>query len=124
MQPHESRIGRLFANLLKYLTAAILIYIPLYPKFPLITLKGSSVSIRAEDFLILLTSFVFLGYFLSLKKKKFPPLSLQVITYLLIGFVSCLSAILITKNVNPLITVFHFFRRIEYMLVFFFVYYV
>ncbi len=124
MQPHESRIGRLFASLLKYLTAAILIYIPLYPKFPLITLKGSSVAIRAEDFLILITAFVFLGHFLFKKKKNLPPLGLQVIVYLLIGFVSSLSAILVTKNVIPLVTLLHFFRRLEYLLVFFFVYYV
>ena len=124
MQLHESRIGRLFAFLLKYLTAAILLFIPLYPKFPLITLKGSSVAIRAEDFLILLTAFVFLGHFLLLKKKKLPPLSLQVITYLAVGLLSSLSAILITKNVQATIVVLHLFRRIEYLLVFFFVYYV
>jgi len=124
MQLPESRIGKFFASCLKYLTAAILVYIPLYPKFPFITIPGSSVAIRAEDFLILLTSFVFLGYFLSLKKKKLPPLSFQILVYLLVGFVSCLSAILITKNVSPLITFLHLFRRVEYMLVFFFVYYV
>ncbi|OGD71758.1 hypothetical protein A3A84_01250 [Candidatus Collierbacteria bacterium RIFCSPLOWO2_01_FULL_50_23] len=124
MQPHESRIGRLFANLLKYLTAAILIYIPLYPKFPLITLPGSSVAIRAEDFLILLAAFVFLGHFLVQKQKKLPPLGFQVIIYLLVGLVSSLSAILITKNVAPLIVILHLFRRLEYLLVFFFVYYV
>jgi len=110
--------------LLKYLTGAILVYIPLYPKFPLITLPGSSVAIRAEDFLILLTSFVFLGHFLFLKKKKLPPLGFQVIIYLLIGLVSSMSAILITKNVVPLLTILHLFRRLEYLLVFFFVYYV
>jgi hypothetical protein len=124
MQPHESRIGRLFANLLKYLTAAILIYIPLYPKFPLITLPGSSVAIRAEDFLIALNTVVFLGHLVLQGKRKFPPLGLQIIIYLFIGFVSTLCAILITKNVMPLVALLHLFRRLEYMLVFFFVYYV
>lgn len=124
MQPQESRTGKFFAWCLKYLTAAILIYIPLYPKFPLLTLKGSSVAIRAEDFLILLTSFVFLGYFFSRKKRTLPPLAFQIIIYLSVGLISAISAILITKNVTPLIVILHFFRRIEYMLVFFFVYYV
>jgi len=123
MQRTESHIGKLLASSLKYLTAAILIYIPLYPKFPLITLPGSAVAIRAEDFLILLTSFVFLGHFL-LQKKKLPPLGFQVIVYLIVGLVSSVSAILITKNVSPLITLFHLARRLEYLLVFFFVYYV
>ncbi len=124
MQPHESRIGKLFTFLLKYLTAAILIFIPLYPKFPLISLTGSSVAIRAEDFLILLTAIVFVGHFLLQKKKKLPPLGLQVIIYLAVGLLSSLSAILITKNVQTTIVVLHLFRRIEYLLVFFFVYYV
>lgn len=124
MQLQESRIGKFFAASLKYLTAAILIYIPLYPKFPFITLKGSSVAIRAEDFLILLTSLVFLGHYLCQKNKKLPPLAFQIIIYLFVGFVSCLSAILITQNVLPMITFLHLFRRVEYMLVFFFVYYV
>jgi len=123
MQRTESHIGKLLASSLKYLTAAILIYIPLYPKFPLLTLPGSAVAIRAEDFLILLTSFVFLGHFL-LQKKKLPPLGFQVIVYLIVGLVSSVSAILITKNVSPLITLFHLARRLEYLLVFFFVYYV
>lgn len=124
MQRTENRIGMFFGSCLKFLTAAILIYIPLYPKFPFITLKGSSVAIRAEDFLILLTSLVFVGVVLSQKKAKLPPLTLQIVVYILVGFVSCLSAVLITKNVNPLITFLHLFRRVEYMLVFFFVYYV
>ena len=123
MQRTESHIGKLLASSLKYLTAAILIYIPLYPKFPLLTLPGSAVAIRAEDFLILLTSFVFLGHFL-LQKKKLPPLGFQVIVYLIVGLVSSVSAILITKNVSPLITLLHLARRLEYLLVFFFVYYV
>jgi len=37
-------------------------------------------------------------------------------------FVSCLSAILVSKNVRPMITLLHFFRRVEYMSVFFLVY--
>src|SRR3990167_5801473 len=98
MQPHESRIGRLFANLLKYLTAAILIFIPLYPKFPLITLPGSAVAIRAEDFLIGFTFVIFIINLILSKKSKLPPLAFQIIIYLFVGFVSCLSAILITKN--------------------------
>ncbi len=124
MQRTESRTGKLLASSLKYLTAAILIYIPLYPKFPLITLPGSAVAIRAEDFLILLTCLVFLGYLFSSKKKILPPLGFQVIIYLLVGLLSCLSAILITKNVSPPITLLHLARRLEYPLVFFFVYYV
>lgn len=124
MQSTVGRIGKFFGSCLKFLTAAILIYIPLYPKFPLITLRGSSVAVRAEDFLILLTFLVFVGFIIFQKKKKLPPLALQIAIYILIGFVSSLSAVLITKNVSPVITFLHLFRRVEYLLVFFFVYYV
>lgn len=117
-------MARLFASLLKYLTAAILIFIPLYPKFPLFFLPGSAVAIRAEDFLILTTTIVLAIHLFLAKKLKLPPLGFQIIVYLAVGGLSVLSAILITKNVNPLLTVFHWGRRLEYLLVFFFVYYV
>lgn len=117
-------MARVSASLLKYLTAAIFIFIPLYPKFPLFFLPGSAVAIRAEDFLIGFTAVVLTLHLLLTRKFKLPPLGYQVLVYLAIGGLSVLSAILITKNVNPLLTVFHWGRRLEYLLVFFFVYYV
>ena len=124
MLPPDSHIEKFFAFLLKYLTAAILIFIPLYPKFPIFFLPGSAVAIRAEDFLIGFTTLVLVINLILVKKLKLPPLGSQVIIYLAISALSVLSAILITKNVNPLLTVFHWARRLEYLLVFFFAYYV
>ena len=124
MSQPESRIYKFFGSLLKYLTGAILIFIPLYPKFPLFFLPGSTVAIRAEDFLIAITAIVLILHILSSAKKKLPPMSWQVIIYLLIGLVSAISAILITKNVNPPIVILHLLRRLEYLFVFYFVYYV
>lgn len=124
MQCTESRIAKFFASCLKYLTAAILIFIPLYPKFPLITLPDSAVAIRAEDFLIGFTFVIFIINLIFSKKSKLPPLAFQILIYLAVGLISSLSAILITKNVMPVIVILHLVRRIEYLLVFFFVYYV
>lgn len=124
MQLHAKPMARVFASLLKYLTAAIFIFIPLYPKFPLFFLPGSAVAVRAEDFLIGFTAVVLIIHRLLTRKFKLPPLGYQVLIYLAIGGLSVLSAILITKNVNPLLTIFHWGRRLEYLLVFFFVYYV
>ncbi len=131
MPPHDKPIARFFASLsaksaglLKYLTAAIFIFIPLYPKFPLFFLPGSAVAIRAEDFLIGFTTVILVVHLLLTRKFKLPPLGFQVLVYLAIGALSVLSALLITKNVNPLLTIFHWARRLEYLLVFFFAYYV
>ena len=124
MQRTESRIGKLSASCLKYLTAAILIFIPLYPKFPLFFFPGSTVAIRIEDFLIGFTFVIFIINLVLSKKFKLPPLGFQILIYLAIGLISSLSAVLITKNVTPVIVILHLARRIEYLLVFFFVYYV
>src|SRR3989344_6259501 len=124
MQRTESRIGKLSASCLKYLTAAILIFIPLYPKFPLFFFPGSTVAIRIEDFLIGFTFVIFIINLVLSKKFKLPPLGFQILIYLAIGLISSLSAVLITKNVPPVIVILHLARRIEYLLVFFFVYYV
>lgn len=122
MKKLGAHISTLLDSLYKYLIVAVLIFIPLYPKFPLFTVPFTYVAIRAEDFLISLVWFVFIVRLLIQKKIKFPPITFQFIAFFAVGFVSSLSAILITKNVQPLIVLLHFFRRIEYMSAFFLVY--
>ena len=108
---------------LKYIGAALLIFTPLYPKFPLFFLPFSTVAVRVEDFLIgLAVLFLVIG----LKKNSFkalPPITFQIVTFWAIGLLSTISAILITKNVSPLLSTLHFLRRIEYMSLFFIFYY-
>ncbi len=108
--------------LYKYLLAAILIFIPLYPKFPLFTVPFTYVAVRAEDFLIAAVWFVFFLRLLAKRKISLPKISFQFGVFFFVAFVSSLSAILITQNVQPLIVILHFFRRIEYMSVFFLIY--
>jgi len=106
----------------KYAIAAVLIFIPLYPKFPLFALPFTYVQIRAEDFLIAAVWGIFLFRLLVKKKIKLPPLSFQIGIFIAIGLLSSLSAILITKNVVTVAVLLHFFRRIEYLSLFFLVY--
>lgn len=106
----------------KYAIAAVLIFIPLYPKFPLFALPFTYVQIRAEDFLIAAVWGIFLLRLLVKKKIKFPPLSFQIGIFIAIGLLSSLSAILITKNIVTTAVMLHFFRRIEYLSLFFLVY--
>jgi len=112
--------------LLEYLSFALLILIPLYPKIPLADiLPGYIVRIRLDDILVavafgILVIWVIRGK-VNLKKN---PLLIPIGIYIVVGFLSTLSAIFITKTV-PMETVhiaklyLHFFRRIEYFSVFF-----
>lgn len=109
---------KLFArpkDILKYGIAAILIVVPLYPKFPFINIPGTYVSIRIEDFLIfLLALFSVIFFFKELPELIKNKLESSILVFMGVGFVSLLSAILITKTVSPPIAVLHWLRRIEY----------
>jgi len=59
-----------FEEFLFWLVISLLIFIPLYQKFPLLEFKGLPVAIRLEDFLVLATVIVWLVYiFISGKIK-------------------------------------------------------
>lgn len=123
MLKHDAPTTTLLDSFYKYLLAAVLIFIPLYPKFPLFTVPFTYVSIRAEDFLIFVVWVVFLVRLLVRRKHSFPKISFQFGVFFLVGLLSSVSAILITKNVEPLLVLLHFARRLEYMSVFFLVYF-
>ena len=114
------RLESLEGSFLKYGVAALLIVIPLYPKFPLFRIPGSWVAIRAEDFLV---GLIFLLWLLYQARRKLEflkdDLNKTVIAYFLIGFISLASALLITHSVVPHIGFLHALRRIEYMVVLF-----
>lgn len=113
-------------HILEYLSFALLIIIPLYPKIPLAdVLPGYIVRIRLDD---LLVGFAFLIWIIWLIRKKVTlksnPLFLPITLYVIVGLVSSLSAIYITKTVPPetvhVVKLFlHWARRIEYFSVFF-----
>jgi len=111
---------------LTFAAAFLLIFLPLYPKWPLFdVLPGYNVRVRLEDIVIGLVNLVFWTQVL-LKKIKITraPLLKPMLVYLGIGFLSTLSAIFITKTVYPewiqVAKVFlHWIRRIEYFSLFF-----
>lgn len=98
--------------MLTKLIALLLLIIPLYPKFPIIGVSGTFVSVRLEDFLIAVVFLVFL-----LRKPTFS--NRPILLYLFIGLVSTFSAITMTKSVSLNQGLLHFFRRVEYMSLFF-----
>lgn len=104
-------------KLLLYFVGALLFFVPLYPKFPLWSVSDTYVAIRLEDILVTLLLFVF-GLWVVASKKTATinkPYFRWFFVFWLIGFVSCISAILVTKNVIPHLTFLHYLRRVEYM---------
>jgi hypothetical protein len=106
---------KLYNSIVKYLAVAILVVIPLYPKFPLFRVPGSYVSIRLEDLLILSSLIVALVYILPryrffLKNKVFR----TIVLFLAAGFVSVFCAIFVTRTVVASTAILHLLRRFEY----------
>ncbi|MFH2061994.1 MAG: O-antigen ligase family protein [Candidatus Beckwithbacteria bacterium] len=113
-------------NLLTIMAGFFLVFIPLYPKWPMFDiLPGYNVRVRLEDFLILFANLVLLIQVIRKKiNLKKVPLLKPIFIYVIIGLLSTLSAIFITKTIYPeyiqVAKVFlHWFRRIEYFSLFF-----
>ncbi len=113
-------------NLMAVLAGFLLVFIPLYPKWPLFDiLPGYNVRVRLEDFLVAFTLFVFLVQIVR-KKIAFPKIlpAKTILVYLSVGFLSMLAAIFVVHSV-PFIfvhiekTFLHWLRRIEYFSLFF-----
>lgn len=98
----------------------ILIFVPLYPKFPLLGVSGTFVSVRLEDFLL---AFIILFWLATSLLTKFSsvrlPVQRSILLYLFIGFVSAIGSLLLTKSVEGSQVLLHAFRRVEYMAMFF-----
>ena len=109
-------------KLLKYLIASLIIYIPLYPKFPLFRIQNFPVAVRLEDMLILFTFLVwFIVILPDIKKLLTKKVYLFAALFLSIGFISLISAIFITNTVDPQIGLLHWGRRAQYLSIFFIV---
>lgn len=110
-------------SLIKYLIAAILITVPLYPKFPLIRVSGTFVAIRFEDLIMGFSAIVVLVLYLPkwrdlIKNSVFS----SIIIFLIVGLISILSSFTLTYTTIPHISFLHWLRRIEYFIPFFLVF--
>ncbi len=120
---------RLDDNLLLYLVGFLLVFIPLYPKLPLFDLmQGYIVRLRLEDIFIAITFVIWIIQLLR-GKAKFPKniFTFFIASYLIVGFLSAIDAVFVLHTV-PLQAKhlfklsLHYFRRIEYFSMYFFVY--
>ena len=85
MKNHFEPTHTLLNSVYKYLVAAILIFVPLYPKFPVFTLPFTYVAIRSEDFLIFLAVATLLAKIIREKNPVFPKISFQFVVFLLVA---------------------------------------
>ena len=111
------KISELVNKYFKYLVAAIIIIVPLYPKFPLFNIPGTYVSVRFEDFLLLVMAiFIAVKIFPNIKNVFKDGIIRAIAIFLLIGFVSLFSGIFLLQTVSPSIGVLHLLRRLEYFI--------
>jgi hypothetical protein len=107
------------AALKKYLPILLFLLIPLYPKFPLVGVGGTFVSVRLED---LLLAGVFVVYLISLGRRPLEklnnPMFRAIFLYWFIGFAASFSGIFLTKTATVSLGLLHTLRRVEYMCLF------
>lgn len=109
-----------------FLTLGIIflsIFIPLYPKFPLIDISHTWVYVRLEDVFVLIVVIAWLIKLVQRKVSLKTPLTLQIFFYWLVGGISLLFAVFFLRdkiaNFFPNVALLHWIRRIEYMVLFF-----
>lgn len=106
-------------NLLFYLVLFLFVFIPLYPKFPLFNVSGTFVAIRVEDIFIGFSVSLWAIYLvLSNKLSAFlkDKINLAILLFFFIGIVSTFSAVFLTSTVAVHISILHFLRRIEFII--------
>lgn len=103
-----------------WLVLLLLIFIPLYPKYPLLNIGGTYVAVRLEDIVIALCLGLWVIFkFKDLKKFKDTLIFKAFLLFWIIGLLSLISAYFLTYSITFKLGVLHFLRRIEYMSLFF-----
>lgn len=94
-------------------------FIPLYPKFPTVNVPGTFVAIRLEDFVIGLTVGMWVIYLIASGKIKpvlRDKLNQSILLFLFVGIISTFSAIFLTHSVVTHLSILHFLRRVEFII--------
>lgn len=111
---------KLTFNLFRPLIAIAILFIPLYPKFPLASVNGTYVAIRLDDIIIFAIVAIWSIYQIT---KGFPVFKLKPTKLFLLYFLaisaSCLTAILVYQTDPRNIIILNLLRRFEYMSLFF-----
>lgn len=107
-------------NILRPILAVLIMFIPLYPKFPMVSVKNTYVSIRLDDIVVASSLLIFFLYQL---KNKFPIFKSKItklfIVYFLAIIASTINALLVYQTDPKNILILHLLRRFEYISLFF-----
>jgi hypothetical protein len=107
-------------NIFRPVLAILLVFIPLYPKFPLFSVSDTYVAIRLDDIVVAVAAIIWLIYQI---KNKFPIFKIKITKLILIYFlaiiISFINAYLIYQTELTNILILHLFRRFEYISLFF-----
>ena len=109
-------INRLFIHF-DYLLLGLVAFLLLFPKFPLISVRGTYVNVRIEDFIVAAVYAFWLAGLLSgrFSLKKVSNFK-TIIFYLAYGLGITLLGIFVFKTVNPWhLGILHWLRRVEYL---------
>jgi len=100
----------------------LLLFIPLYPKLPLLDVLQTWVYIRLEDFVVAAVVGAWLVQIIRHRVSPKTPLTWPILFYWFIGGLSLLFALVFLRsqmtNFVPHLGLLHYFRRIEYLVVF------
>ncbi len=97
----------------------LVVFIPLYPKFPLMNVNGTFVAIRVEDIMIAIALgwwAIYIYFSKQVTKILSNRLNQALILFFFIGGISLFSGIFLTKTISLNLAIFHFLRRIELMM--------
>jgi hypothetical protein len=112
-------------HLLLLLGGFLLAFIPLYPKLPIFEIiPGYIVRVRLEDLFVFLTAGIWVIQLIRKKARWHTPLTWLIVAYAVIGLLSTLSAVLITKTVPMELlhvgkSLLHYLRYLQYFSLFF-----
>lgn len=116
-------INWLNKKILPWLLAFLIVFIPLYPKLPLLDIAHTWVYIRLEDFFVLLTFGIWLLGWITGVNRVSKNMSFAIIQFWLVGLFSTMIAIVFIfpkiADVFPAVAILHWLRRIEYLSLFF-----
>lgn len=117
LQKYMRKLLNLSEKISKYLVAAVLIVVPLLPKFPLISVPGTYVAIRFEDLLMFLLGVILIPKFiLDFKAIWKDKLFSAIFIFFAATLLSLISGVFLTQTVEAKIGLLHWVRRLEYML--------
>ena len=113
-------------NFLFAFTIFLLAFIPLYPKIPLLDVQHTWVYVRVEDFAVALAVLIWIILLLLKKVTLKTPLTIPIMFFWIIGGLTTLHGVLILfptlSDVFSNVAFLSFFRRIEYISLFFIAY--